>query len=144
MMRWALVLLAAATAFAVDDPWAKVKEIKGGAEIRIVKKGAAQPLVGKFGELTDESVIIVLKNEETAVHKEDIDRLDARPDKGSRLTKTGTQDGPPKVETPDGKPAVGMNHGPNVPGSSYNSGLSIGSKPDFEVVYRRPAGPPKK
>ena len=35
-------------AMAADDPWAKVKAIKSGSELRVYKKGAAQPLVVKM------------------------------------------------------------------------------------------------
>ena len=48
---------------AADDPWAKVKAIKGGTELRVYKKGSSQPLLVKMGDATDESLIIVIKNE---------------------------------------------------------------------------------
>jgi hypothetical protein len=141
MLRLLFCLLAASAAFAADDPWSKVKEIKSGTEIRIQKKGSAQPLVGKFDEARDDAVVIVLKNEQVAVDKDDIDRLDARPGKPAsrivRETKTKTQD-------PDPKPPAGMSHGPNVPGQSYSTNVGVTSKPDFETVYRRPVGAPKK
>jgi hypothetical protein len=140
MLRSLLFLLSAAALFAADDPWTKVKELKSGTEIRIVRKGAAKPIEGKFDEAQDDKVIVVLKNEQVAIAKDDIDRLDFRP-KGSRITRNAGA----KETQPDPTPAVGMDHGPSVPGKSYNSGLSIGSKPDYETLYRRPAGaPPKK
>jgi hypothetical protein len=52
--------------------------------------------------------------------------------------------GDAKQTDPDPTPPVGMNHGPAVPGTSYSSGVSIGSKPDYENLYRRPLGAPKK
>jgi hypothetical protein len=140
MIRSLLFLLSAAAVFAADDPWTKVKELKSGTEIRIVKKGAAKPIEGKFDEAQDDKVVVVLKNEQVAVAKEDIDRLDYRPKPGSRVTHTeGAKDTPP-----DTTPPVGMGHGAAVPGKSYNSGVSFGSKPDYETLYRRPTGAPAK
>jgi hypothetical protein len=140
MLRSLLFVMAVSTAFAAEDPWAKVKELKSGTEIRIVKKGSAQPLVGKFDELREDSVVVVIKNEQTAVHKEDIDRLDARPNKpASRSTETKV-----KTEAPDAKPPAGMGHGAAVPGTSYSTNTSFGSKPEFETVYRRSSPAPKK
>jgi len=55
------MLLAAVAVFAADDPWAKVKELKGGAELRVYKKGAAQPLLAKMDELTDDNLMVVVK-----------------------------------------------------------------------------------
>ena len=139
MLRCLLFVLAAATAFAAEDPWAKVKDLKSGTEIRIVKRGTAQPLVGKFDELRDESIILVLKNEQTAVSRGDIDRLDARPNKATpRSTESKV-----KTEAPDAKPPAGMGHGAPVPGTSYSTNTTLGSKPAFETIYRRPSGPKK-
>jgi hypothetical protein len=141
MTRPLLYLLAAATVFAAgEDPWAKVKDLKSGTEIRVVKRGAAKPLEGKLDEARDDAVVIVLKNEQVSVPKDEIDRLDYRPKPGSRIVKTGNA----KQTDPDPTPPVGMNHGPAVPGTNYSSGLSIGSKPDYETLYRRPLGAPKK
>ena len=41
-----------------DDAWAKLRDVKSGAEIRVYKIGAAQPLAVKMGELTDENLVI--------------------------------------------------------------------------------------
>jgi hypothetical protein len=140
MVRSLLLLLSAAALFAADDPWTKVKELKSGTEIRIVKKGAVKPIEGKFDEAQDDKLLVVVKNEQVAIAKEDIDRLDYRPKPGSRVTRTtGAKETPP-----DTTPPVGMDHGPAVPGKSYNSGLSIGSKPDYETLYRRPTGAPAR
>jgi hypothetical protein len=82
-------------ALAADDPWAKVKEIKSGTELRVYKKGAAQPLQVKMDEATDERLVIVDKKQQTSIAKEDIDRIDARPsDKRpvTKETKTTTTD----------------------------------------------------
>ena len=118
------------------DPWAKVGEIKNGAELRIYKKGAKQPLLAKMDEVVDDKVIVVIKDEQVAIEKGQIDRLDARPvQTGSRITKetkTSTTDATRSASPRD---AV---LGPTTPGTSSSSSLSIGSKPDFEIIYRSP------
>src|ERR1700741_1187304 len=128
MLRCCLaLLLAGAAAFAADDPWTKVKELKSGTEIRIVKKGGGAPLVGKLDEARDESLTLVLKNEQVTVEKDAIERLDYRPLKpSSRMTTENKR----KTEAPDPTPPKGMAHGPAVPGASSSTSVSFGGKPD--------------
>jgi|RhiMetdeSRZDD1v2_1073273.scaffolds.fasta_scaffold1904518_1 hypothetical protein len=139
MLRNLALLLVGAAAFAADDPWIKVKELKSGTEIRIVKKGGGSPLVGKLDEARDENLTVVLKNEQVTIEKDSIERLDYRPLKPAGRVTTETKS---KTDAPDPTPPKGMNHGANVPGASSSTTVSFGSKPDFEVLYRRP--PQKK
>src|SRR5450759_5421864 len=96
MFRMLLFLLVAVTAICADDPWAKVRELKSGTELRIYKTGAKQPELVKMDEATDESVVVVLKNEQVSIAKDQIERIDYRPVRtGSRVvkeTKTTTVD----------------------------------------------------
>ena len=142
MSRLLLFLFTALLAFAADNPWAKVKDLKTGTELRIFKTKAKQPILAKMDELTDESLVVIVKNEQTAIPKEEIDRIDYRPPQtGSRVTReskttTTTTDLPEPVGP---RPTPGA----SVPGMSSSSGVSIGSKPDFETIYRRaPTLPP--
>lgn len=140
-MRLAFLLLTAAVAFAADDPWTKVKDLKSGTEIRVIKKGSVQPILGKFDEANDENLILVVKNEQTAIPRDAIDRLDFRPEKPRVVKETTTKsdaDGPPK------EPPIGMNHQQVGPGYSSNTSYSIQGKGDFETLYRRPAPASKK
>ncbi len=135
----AILFSAAALAAAADNPWDKVKELKSGAEVRIVRKGVAQPIEAKFDELTDENVLIVLKNEQKAIPRDEVERLDARPKSGSRMTtETKTTTDRPGAAPPQGKPT----EKPNIPGQTYSSGVNIGSKPGYETIYRRTSPPP--
>src|SRR5579863_6245112 len=86
MSKFFLLLLAAMTAFAADDPWAKVRDLKGGTELRIYKRGIPQPVLAKSADVTDDNLIVVVKNEQVAIPKDQIDRIDYRPKPGSRLT----------------------------------------------------------
>jgi hypothetical protein len=120
-----------------DDQWSKVKDLKSGTDIRVYKKGSAQPILAKAGDATDEKLIVVLKNQETAIDKKDIERIEARPAAGKRA----------KVESkatmndPTSQPVDGVRpENYPKPGSTYSSGVSMGSKPDFETIYQRRAG----
>jgi hypothetical protein len=143
MRKLALFLCTAFLAFGADDPWAKLKELKTGTELRVFKKGAALPVLVKMDELTDDNLVVINKNEQTAIPRDQIDRVDYRPS-GSRVTRTNTTKvtdgvGDPKSVIP------GPNGGTSGPSTSTSSGLSIGSKPDFETVYKRPpSAAPKK
>jgi len=146
-MRAMIMLLAAATVGLVtngnaadiktDDQWIKVKELKSGTEIRIYKKGVSQPILAKAGDATEDKLIIVLKNEETAIDKKDIERVDARPQGGKRTkVESKATNNEPTAQPVDG---VRPENYPK-PGSSYSTGMSVGSKPDFETVYQRRGG----
>ena len=83
-----------------------------------------------MGDVTDENLIVIIKKTETAIPRDQIDRIDARPASGSRVTKeTATKDG----VGPDGSTT-----------SSVSAGYSVGGKPDFETVYRHLLVAPKK
>ena len=136
-----ILLLAALAAFllhAADDDWSKVKAIKSGLEVRIYKKGSPQPVLAKMDEANDENLIVVAKNEQIAIPKAQIDRVDYRP-AGGRVTKETKAS-----DTNPGMPDRSPDRSANIPGRSYSSNVNVGSKPDFETVYRRPAGAPKK
>jgi hypothetical protein len=142
MSRAALFLFTVAALLGADNPWAKVQDLKSGSELRIYKKGAIQPLIATFDEVNDENVIIVVKNAQLAVPKEDIDRIEARPPaKGARKLTTES-----KAKTTDPDSTAPGNHGVPVPGTSYSTsaGISGSGRPDFETVYRRQQGAPKK
>jgi hypothetical protein len=134
-----LILFASIVAFAADNSWNKVRDLKSGTEIRIFKKSSKQPVIAKLDEATDENLIVVLKNEQVAIPKDDIERIDARPSGGSRITresKTTTE-----MKTDAGARIPGESPGPTT---SSSSNVSIGSKPDFETVYQKTAGVPPK
>lgn len=136
----AMVLLAAMTAFAADDAWTKVRELKSGTELRIFKKGGLHPIIAKMEEANPDSLIIVVKNEELAIPREQIDRVDYRPVRGPRVTKETRESGP-------GTDAVAAAEPPaNAPGESVSTttSLVIGGQPDFQTVYRRPPPEAKK
>ncbi len=133
-LRAALLLLVGVAGWSADPAWTKVRTLKSGTEVRIFRRGMHQTLVAKLDEATDENLIIVVKNEQQAIPKDQIDRLDYRPH-GSRVTKESrvTNDSPTEPEV--GPRAAGA-------GTSSSTSVEFGSKPDFETIYRRP--PPAK
>jgi hypothetical protein len=140
MLKGLLIAFTVTAGFAADYSWSKVRDLKSGAEIRVFKKNSKQPVVARLDEATDENLIVVLKNEQVAIPKDDIERIDARPSGGSRITrdsKTTTE-----MKTDTGARTPSDSPGPTM---SSSSNVSIGSKPDFEIVYQKTAGgSPKK
>jgi hypothetical protein len=129
----ALTLLLTFTAFAATDTWNKVRDLPGGTELRVYKKDAKQPLNAKMADATDDSLIVVVKKEEIAIPKDQIDRIDYRPQKEGRVTTSGST----KVDDPNMQAPVGPQRDAKVPGTSSSSNMSFGGKPDFETIYRR-------
>jgi hypothetical protein len=134
MPRLLFLALAAVVAFAADNPWDKVREIKTGTELRILKKGSRQPILATMDEANDERLVVVIKNEQQAIQKDDIDRIDFRPATKSKIakeTRTTQTDTTPVGPQPRG----------SQPGPSTSTTTSFGgaSKPDFETIYRRTA-----
>ena len=141
MSKIFLMVLAAVTILAADNPWTKVRELKSGSELRIYKRGAIQPIIATMDEANDERLVAVVKNEQLSFAKADIDRIDARPaTKGSPMIKTTTTT---TTELHDKVAAPGP-QGQMGPSSSTSTGFSNRPKPDFETIYRRVAGPPQK
>ena len=133
MKRILIAILMAGGCIGADDGWSKVVDIKTGTEIRVFRRDAKQPIVAKMDEANDERLVLVLKNEQTAIPKSEIDRLDARPAAASRVkseSKVTTEVPGAKADVPAPKLSAGEPR-------SVSSGVSIGSKPDFETVYRR-------
>ena len=132
-MRFGILILAALAAFAADNPWDKVRALKTGTELRIFKREAKQPVLASMDEANDERIVVVVKNEQLAIPKSDIDRIDYRPLKtGGKFTKQTSstyEESRDKVASPQGHPG---------PSSSSSSSLTLNSKPDFETIYRRP------
>lgn len=142
MMRLAVFLFAALAAVGADDAWAKVKELGSGSELRIWKKGAAQPVEAVYDDLTDEKLLAVVKNEQVAIPKAEIDRIDARPKAQKRQAVKETRvdrdvHRPERAAAPPKslrEPAAGS------PQSSVSNTVSwSGGKAPFETVYRRTA-----
>jgi hypothetical protein len=142
MPRNFLLILTAISALAANDPWAKVRELKSGSEVRVYKAGSSQPITGKLDEVHDDSIVLILKNEQVGVQKDEIDRLDARPSQaGNHMIK----DTHTRVDNPDpAKPTPGPSQGATGPTTSTTTNLNLRPKADFDTVYRRTAAAAEK
>jgi len=135
MRASAFLLLAALAALAVEqDTWGKVRELHSGLDVRVYKSGSSSAVSAVLYSATEDALIVMIKKEQVAIPKADIDRLDYRP----------PQDGPPakaKMQSSTDSP-VPKSDGPtpHVPGRNLSVGTvhELGSKPGFETIYRRP------
>jgi hypothetical protein len=134
MARIALILLAALTLFGADNPWLKVQQLPNRSELRIYRKGEKSPMNAVLADTSGDAIVVVAKDKQLTVHKDEIDRLDARsPAKSSKPQVTTTS----KQTDPDYTPQPGPGH-TAVPGDSSSSNLSFGgNKGEFKTVYTR-------
>ena len=138
MFRMLVFTFAAMAAFGADDSWSKVRDLKTGTELRIYKKGASQFVAATMDEASAERLIAVIKNEQVAIAKDDIDRIDYRPVRpGRRVTKETTTT---VTESHEPVAAPGP-QGSSGPSTSTSTGYSFQPKPNFETIYRRPPAP---
>jgi hypothetical protein len=146
-MRLAVFLFAALAAVGADDAWAKVKELGSGSELRIWKKGAAQPVEAVYDDLTGEKLLVVLKNEQVALAKDEIDRIDARPkaQKAKAVKETRVERDVHRPERAAAPPRSLREPAAGSPETSSSTNVTwAGGKAPFETVYRRTAGAAKK
>jgi len=136
MKRLALLLLAAMAALAAEDSWVQVQELKSGTDLRIYRVNVKEPLLAKFDQASDESLIVIIKNGQVSIPKEQIDRLECRRAPPNRLVKETRTDR--KIAR---KGAEISNN--TIPGAttSVKTRLDIPWKSAFETIYNRtPAG----
>ena len=131
-MRPLILLLAMPLfAFGAEDAWAKLRDVKSGSELKVYKVGSTSPLLVKMGELTDENLVIIEKNKQTAIPRDQIDRVEARP-VGKRTitkeTKTTDTSNDPRRAIPGPDQQLGV-HGASS-STSTSAGVSL-DKPAF-------------
>ncbi len=139
-MRFVTFLCAATMLLGADTSWTRVKGLSSHSELRIFKNGQREPITATFAEANDERMVVVVKNQEVSIPKTDIDHIDARPAKTPRKVNVATS---AKETPPDYTPhPVGE---PPLPGTSSSSNVSFsGGSKDFETIFRRSDGEPKK
>jgi len=137
-----LLLFVATALFGAEDSWDKVRELKTGTELRITKKDGKAPLLATMDEADAERIVVVIKREQVAIPKAEIDRLEFRPaGRGqTRVTRESKMDNDAlNKDVRQAKPG----DRPAVPGGTSSGGLTFGGKPEFQMIYRRSAGAPK-
>ncbi len=139
MFRIALLLFSAAALFAADNPWARVTALPDRSELRIYQKGVRDPINATLADATDERIVVVVKNKQMTIAKDDIERIDARPIEPKKKPEIVTTE---KTVDPDPAPRLGA--GPPMSTTSTSSGMSFGGgKPDFKTIYTKPPAAPK-
>jgi hypothetical protein len=98
MWKLAALLLCATLGWSADkdaaDPWEKVKNLKTGSDLRIYKTGGGEPISAKSADVTARKLVVIIGNEETAINKADIERVDYQPPAGKPV-KTKTYEATP-------------------------------------------------
>ena len=139
------LLLAVWGAFAAGDDWKKLADLRTGTELKIYERGSSQPRLAKFSDTTDESLLVVLQNEQVSIPRDRIDRIDYRPlKKDAPKTTTQTKlDDPaaPSSSGPQG-PLAPRHSDSGIPGSSSTTSVSLSSG-EYQTIYRRPPPPAK-
>jgi len=144
LLKTVFIWCAAALAFGADDPWAKVKELKTGTELQVYKRGSAQPVTVKMDELTDDNLLVIIHNGQSAIPREQIERIDARVSGG----RTRTTDEPKITESNAATDPRSTIPRPNSPPGAMQAATTSASsgvtwtKPGFETIYRRTASTP--
>ncbi len=142
MLKFTAFLLTALAVFAADDPWTKVRAVKSGTELRILKKSSKQAVLAKMDELTESSLIVILKNEQVAISRDEIERIDARPAPAAgRVTKETKTSREVSATRDAASPKPNRDGGPS---STSSSSVAFGSKAEFETIYTRLAPAPMK
>jgi hypothetical protein len=112
-IRIAVFFLAAAvTVLAQDDAWITVQQVESGTDLRIYKKGEKKPISGKMGQASDGNLMIVVKNGQESIDKEQIDRIETRTEEPSSHVK--------QVMQPNGR----------------RRQVTVRSKPHYETIYQ--------
>jgi hypothetical protein len=127
-----LLLLTAMASFAADDSWAKVRELKRGVELRVYTANTKEPIRATFDQASDESLIVITKDGQLSILKDDIERVDRRREPPRPIVKETQVDR--KIAAKGAE--VTSN---TIPGAttSVKTRVDIPSKSAFETIYDR-------
>lgn len=140
MLKALCLLMTAAAAFGEEDPWAKLRGLESGSELRIYKIGAKQPINARLDEVKQESILIATDKEQMAVPKSEIERVDRRI---APATSRVAVEARRVVGTHESTvSAAGADR--SAPPLSTLAGIKIKSQQDFEIVYQRGPAADKK
>ena len=145
MRTAAVLMLALMTVFAADD-WKKVSELKTGTDLKIYERGATQPRQAKFSDVTEENLLVIIKNAQVAIPKDKIDRIDCRAPRksGVKVDNQVQQDNPAKPSSNDRQgPSQPVHSGTGLPSYSSSSNVTFDGG-EYWTIYRRSTPPPAK
>lgn len=131
-----LAFACVAVSLGADDGWGKVKAVGSGTELRITIIGSRTPVLAQMDEATEDSLIIRTKTEQRSIPKEQIDKIENRAGQiAPRMTRQTQVDNLP-VNKEATRPTPGPARTPGPP-SSASTSYSKGSKPEFELLWKR-------
>jgi hypothetical protein len=113
------------------DPWAAVRELKPGGDVRIYQTGEKKPVAAKFDSASEDALVILLKNGQVSIPKSRIERIEYRAPQPGRVSMETRRVVGTKEEAVQGR-----TKNSEAPPDSTSGGLKIVSRP-FETVYRR-------
>jgi hypothetical protein len=135
MKLFALLVSSSLLLFAADDAWKRVRDLRSGAEVKVLKVGVKNPITAKFDEANDERMVIVVKNEQTSIAKDDVLKVEARKQEPSVRREQKTTNTDPNAQLSQPRvPNPGQRATPALQESS--SGVTF-SKPGFELIYEK-------
>ena len=125
-----LALLLTLTFLSQERPWDKVRAVESGTEVRVFKRNVKLPVVAKLDEATEDNLILLIEDQQVAIRRAEIDRIDRRPHQVSRVTheRRGV-----RTATAQGNTVSAA-----VANAARTQTLTIRSKSPFEFLYRRP------
>jgi len=123
MLKTILILCSCAFAYGADDPWSKVKSLKTGTDLQVYRRGSTQPLQVKMDELTNENLVVISKNSQTAIARDEIERIDAR-STGRTRSVNETKNTERNAATDPRSAIPGPNSPPGAMNAPSTSGLS--------------------
>jgi hypothetical protein len=122
-----LLLIALPVAAADDDPWQPVRDLIPGAELRIYKAHAKDPLQAKFDRAGDASLIVITKNRQLSIPKEEIQRIDCRRPGAGLFKNTRTE----RKVTPRGTESTRA----TTPGATTSVKTGLNLKSAYQTIY---------
>jgi len=131
MLRLAVAAFAFALgALAQDDPWAKVRQLVNGVEVRVTAD-KIKTATYTLDSVREDALVLIRGNTQLAILRPDIEKIELKLPKTHDRAKASTKTEYP--QTPDGR----VN-------KTTTGGVTIRTNdPDYMLVYRR-ADPPAK
>ena len=115
---------------AQDDPWARMRALVSGVDLRITTD-QAKPALFKLEAVREDAVIVIRKNEMIALPRAGIIKIELRMPGALKRTQAHAQTRVPN--TPDGRP-----------NKTTSAGITVHSRDgDYLIIYRR-GDPPSK
>ena len=126
-----LATAAHAQSTADPDPWAKVRALLSGVDLRVSTDGA-RPGIYKLDSVREDALILIRKNEQLSIQRADIKKIELQMPDALKHTQARVKSEFPR--TPDGR----VN-------KTTTGGIVLQTRDgDYLLIYRRPDRPGKR